>query len=43
VPYEGKRKFRFSRNLLSAEENIQILKEKMYKELLSGRVAGPFG
>jgi hypothetical protein len=42
VPYQGKRKFRFSRNLLSAEENIQISKEQIYKEIMSGRVAGPF-
>jgi hypothetical protein len=42
MPYKGKGKFRFSRNLLSAEENIQILKEQIYKEILSGRVAGPF-
>jgi hypothetical protein len=42
VPYEGKRKLRFSRNLLSAEENIQIFKENIYKEILSGRVASPF-
>jgi hypothetical protein len=42
VPYKGKRKFRFSRNLLSAEENIKISKEQIYKEIMSGRVAGPF-
>ena len=42
MPYKGKRKFRFSRNLLSAEEIIQISKEQIYKEIMSGRVAGPF-
>ena len=42
MPYEGKRKLRFSRNLLSAEENIHILKENIYKEILSGRVACSF-
>ena len=42
MPYKGKRKFRFSRNVLSAEENIKISKEQIYKEIMSGRVAGPF-
>lgn len=42
IPYEGKREFRLSKNLLSARNKLDILKQKISKEIEAGRVAGPF-
>lgn len=42
IPFEGKRKFTYFDNLLSARNNISILKEKIAKEVRAGRAAGPF-
>jgi len=42
IPFEGEHKFNFNKNLKSAIENSQILKEKINKELVAGRVEGPF-
>ena len=42
IPFEGEHKFDFNKNLKSAIENSQILKEKINKELVAGRVEGSF-
>jgi hypothetical protein len=42
IPYEGKREFRFSENLLSARNNLDPLKQNISREIKAGRVAGPF-
>lgn len=42
IPYTGDRKFRLSKNLKSAIENIEILKSKIEVEVKNGRVGGPF-
>ena len=42
IPFEGEHKFNFNKNLKSAIENSQILKEKINKEVVAGRVEGPF-
>lgn len=42
IPYEGKREFKLSKNLLSARNKLDILKQKISKEIEAGRVAGPF-
>lgn len=42
IPFEGEHKFNFSKNLKSAIEHSQILKEKINKEVVVGRVQGRF-
>jgi len=42
IPYKGNRSYRFHKHLLSATSNMDTLKEKIAKEILAGRVAGPF-
>ena len=42
IPYEGPRKFRYSENLVSALQNLDILKSKILKEVQADRAAGPF-
>ena len=42
IPYTGKRVFRQSRNLKSALDNLDILKQKICFEVQNGRAAGPF-
>jgi hypothetical protein len=42
IPYEGIRKIRFNRNLPSATKNLDILKQKISKEVTAGRASGPF-
>lgn len=43
IPFEGEHRFDFNKNLKSAIENSQILKKKKNnKELIAGRVEGPF-
>jgi len=40
--YEGERKARFSKNLKSAVQYSSVVKQKIDKEIQTGRVAGPF-
>jgi hypothetical protein len=42
IPYVGKREYRYSMNLKSANENPDILREFFFKEVKAGRVDGPF-
>jgi len=42
IPYAGERKFRSSKNLKSAIENLDILEQKIAVEIKAGRVGGPF-
>jgi hypothetical protein len=42
IPYEGIRKYRFNRNLPSATKYLDILKQKISKEVTAGRASGPF-
>lgn len=42
IPYQGKRQFRMSKNLKSANENLSMLKGKIQIEIDLGRIAGPF-
>lgn len=42
IPYQGKRQFRFNSNLKSAKDNMDILLQKIKKEIDLGRAAGPF-
>ena len=42
IPYVGKREYRYSKNLKSANENPDILREFFFKEVKAGRVDGPF-
>ncbi|XP_021347069.1 uncharacterized protein LOC110454687 isoform X1 [Mizuhopecten yessoensis] len=42
LQYEGPRIFRDSRNLKSALDNMQILKDKIQKEIYHGRCFGPY-
>jgi hypothetical protein len=42
IPYEGNRKFRFNRNLPSATTKVDILKQKISKEVTAGRASGLF-
>ncbi|XP_033739602.1 uncharacterized protein LOC117326910 isoform X1 [Pecten maximus] len=42
LQHQGIRTFRDSKNLRSAEENPQILQQKIDKEVSLGRIAGPF-
>ena len=41
IPYEGKREFRFSENLLSGRNNLDTLKQNISRKIEAGRVAGP--
>ena len=40
--FEGSRKFRVSKNLLSAHKNHKVVNEKLQKEIALGRIIGPF-
>ena len=42
IPFIGKEEFMTCQNLKSAKENPDILNEKIQKELLAGRIEGPF-
>lgn len=42
IPYEGKREFRLSKNLLSARNKLDILKQKNSKRDRSGSCCWPF-
>lgn len=42
IPYTKTRTFLKSKNLKSALDNLPILKEKINREIVAGRVAGPF-
>ena len=42
IPFQGKRMYRFSKNLTSAQDNISILKNKIQTEINNNRVGGPF-
>ena len=42
LEYEGKFKFRAPQNLPSAQQDPQIIKDKLFKEVNLGRMLGPF-
>ena len=42
IPFDGQEEALFSKNLKSANTNLEILKEKIQKEVEAGRVVGPF-
>ena len=41
IPYMGQRRYRYSKNLKSANDNLNILKQKLAVEVVSGRVGAP--
>ena len=42
IPFQGERKYRIHENLISVKQNMKTLTDKITKEVLEGRVAGPF-
>lgn len=42
LQYKGPREFTQSKNLKSASDHPEIIKEKIEEEVKAGRVAGPF-
>ncbi|XP_021367155.1 uncharacterized protein LOC110459297 [Mizuhopecten yessoensis] len=42
LQYYGSRRFRTSKNLKSALDNVSVLKQKIEKEISLGRIQGPF-
>lgn len=42
IHFEGNRTSFFANNLVSAQQNPEIVTAKLYKELTAGRLAGPF-
>jgi hypothetical protein len=42
IPFQGERKYRIHENLISAKQSMKTLTDKITKEVLAGRVVGPF-
>ena len=42
IPFQGERKYRIHENLISVKQNMKTLTVKITKDVLAGRVAGPF-
>jgi hypothetical protein len=42
IPYMGQRRYRYSKNLKLANDNLNVLKQKIEVEVVSGRVEGGF-
>ena len=42
IPFQGERKYRIHEHLVSVKQNMKTLTDKITKEVLAGRVAGPF-
>ena len=42
IPYMGQRRYRYSKNIKPANDKLNILKQKIEVEVVSGRVGGPF-